>query len=88
MDAFESQNIRSFDGFLFGGKLMKTVLNVKGMKCGGCETTVRETVKACAGVTDVKPNFKENTVEIEYEEGKADLVAISKAISAKGFQVG
>ncbi len=67
---------------------MKTVLNVKGMKCGGCESTVRDTVKACPGVTDVKPSFKENTVEIEYEEGKADLATISNAISAKGFQVG
>ena len=67
---------------------MKTVLSVKGMKCGGCETTVREAVKSCAGVTDVKPSFKENTVEIEYEEGKAGLEAIGKAISAKGFQVG
>ena len=67
---------------------MKTVLSVKGMKCGGCETTVREAVKSCEGVTEVKPSFKENTVEIEYEEGKADLEAIGKAISAKGFQVG
>ena len=67
---------------------MKTVLSVKGMKCGGCESTVREAVKSCAGVTDVQPNFKENKVEVEYEEGQADLEAISKAISAKGFQVG
>ena len=67
---------------------MKTVLNVKGMKCGGCESTVRETVKAFAGVTDVTPNFRENKVEIDYEEGQADLEAISKAIAAKGFQVG
>jgi copper chaperone len=69
-------------------KAMKTVLNVKGMKCGGCETSVREAVKSCPGVTEVRPNFRENQVEIEYEEGKADLEAISQVISAKGFQVG
>jgi len=67
---------------------MKTVLSVKGMKCGGCETTVREAVKSCPGVISVQPNFRENTVEVEYEEGKADLDAISRTISAKGFQVG
>ena len=66
---------------------MKTVLSVKGMKCGGCEATVRETVKSCEGVTDVRPNFRENQVEIEHDEGKADLTAIKKAIAAKGFQV-
>ncbi len=67
---------------------MKTVLSVKGMKCGGCETTVRETVQAMEGVVSVTPSFKENTVEVEYEEGKADLEAIRKAIAGKGFQIG
>ena len=67
---------------------MKTVLSVKGMKCGGCETSVWEAVKSCEGVISVQPNFRENSVEIEYEEGKADLAAISQTISAKGFQVG
>jgi len=66
---------------------MKTVLGVKGMKCGGCETTVRDAVKALDGVTDVRPDFRENSVEVEYEEGKADLDAIRRAITAKGFQV-
>jgi copper chaperone CopZ len=66
---------------------MKTILSVTGMKCGGCENTVRETVQALAGVVSVQPNFRENTVEVEYEEDKADLGAIRQAIVAKGFQV-
>lgn len=66
---------------------MKTVLNVKGMKCGGCETTVRDTVSPLAGVISVTPNFKTSTVEVEYEEGTADLEAIRKAIANQGFQV-
>jgi copper chaperone CopZ len=66
---------------------MKTVIDVKGMKCGGCETSVREAVQALDGVVSVQPNFRENKVEVEYEEGKADLDAIRKAIAAKGFQV-
>lgn len=66
---------------------MKTILGVKGMKCGGCETTVREAVQALDGVISVQPNFREDSVEVEYEEGKADLDAIRKAIVAKGFQV-
>ena len=66
---------------------MKTVLNVKGMKCGVCEATVREAVESCEGVVSVAPSFRENTVEIEYEADKADLQAISRIISSKGFQV-
>jgi len=70
------------------GQTMKTILSVKGMKCGGCETTVREAVRALEGVVSVTPNFRENTVEVEYEEGKASLDKISQTIAAKGFQVG
>jgi copper chaperone len=66
---------------------MKILLGVKGMKCGGCETTVREAVQALDGVLGVKPSFRDNTVEVEYEEGKADLEAIRRAIAAKGFQL-
>ncbi len=66
---------------------MKTVLDVKGMKCGGCETTVREAAQALAGVVSVQPNFKENTVEVEYDEGRIDLETIRRTIAAKGFQV-
>jgi copper chaperone CopZ len=66
---------------------MKTVIGVKGMKCGGCETTVREAAQAVEGVISAQPNFRENSVEVEYEEGKADLEAVRKAIAAKGFQV-
>ena len=66
---------------------MKMVLNVKGMKCSGCEATVHDAVQSCKGVVSSHANFKENTVEIEYEEGEADLEAIRRAIAAKGYQV-
>jgi copper chaperone len=69
-------------------KSMKIVLDVKGMKCGGCENSVREAVQGLPGVTGVQPSFRENQVEIEYDEGQADLSAIRAAIAAKGYQVG
>jgi copper chaperone CopZ len=67
---------------------MKTVLDVKGMKCGGCETTVQDAVRALAGVIAVQAKHKENKVEVEWEEGIAELALIRQAIAAKGFQVG
>lgn len=65
--------------------MKKTVLNVKGMKCSGCSNTIEEAVKACAGVLSVKAEHQQGIVEIEYEEGAADLVAIRKVIAEKGF---
>jgi len=67
---------------------MITTIAVKGMKCGGCEATVREAVGACSGVTAVAPDHKSNTVEVEYDEARANLDEIKQAIAAKGFQVG
>ncbi|QSA95892.1 heavy-metal-associated domain-containing protein [Methylococcus sp. EFPC2] len=66
---------------------MKTVLNVKGMKCGGCENTVRTTVQAYPGVQSVSPDHKANTVEIEFDEGQVSLETIKKAIADQGFQL-
>jgi copper chaperone CopZ len=66
---------------------MKTTITVKGMKCGGCEATVREAVGSCAGVTAVEPSFKQNSVTIEYDEASANIEAIRDVIKSKGFQV-
>jgi copper chaperone CopZ len=67
---------------------MKTTIAVKGMKCGGCEATVREAVGACAGIIAVTPDFKANSVEVEYDEARANLEKIKQVIAGKGFQVG
>lgn len=67
---------------------MTTVqLKVQGMKCGGCESNVKEAVNACPGVSAVKASHKENLVEIELDPDTADVAAIRQAIVARGFTV-
>ena len=63
------------------------VLEVTGMKCGGCENSVKEAVQGLAGVNAVTPSFKANTVEVDYTEGQADLAGIKQTIRDKGFAV-
>lgn len=65
--------------------MKQTVLKVSGMKCDGCAKTVEDAVRACAGVSSVKAQFKEGIVEIAYEEGVASVEAIKKAIADKGY---
>lgn len=67
--------------------MKKAVLNVKGMKCDGCANTIEEAVKAREGILSVKAQYKEGTVEIDYEEATADLDAVKKVIAEKGFTV-
>lgn len=62
-------------------------LNVSGMKCGGCESSVNEKVGAIEGVIAVKPSHKENKVEVEYDEAKTTLDDIKRVITDAGFTV-
>ena len=39
--------------------LESNVLTVTGMKCGGCETNIKEKLQAVEGVSSVTPSFKE-----------------------------
>ncbi|CAL1239806.1 heavy-metal-associated domain-containing protein [Candidatus Methylocalor cossyra] len=64
-----------------------TVLQVAGMKCGGCENTVQEAVKACPGVTGVTASHQAGTVTVEYDEATANLDAVKQAIRERGFTV-
>ena len=63
------------------------VLKVSGMKCGGCETQVREAVEALAGVASARASLAEGSVEVEYDPAEVSIEAITKAISERGYAV-
>jgi len=63
-----------------------TKLKVQGMKCGGCETSVKEALSGCPGVISVNASHKAEAVEVEHD-AKADFAMIRKAIAEKGFTV-
>ncbi len=63
------------------------VFRVSGMKCGGCENQVRETLMACNGVERVTPSHKSATVEVDYNPDLANPEAMARAITDKGFGV-
>ncbi len=62
-------------------------LNVTGMKCGGCEANIRNTVSALTGVQSVEASSKENRVIVSFDEGKTSLDDIKNAIVSAGFTV-
>lgn len=66
---------------------MMIQLKVQGMKCGGCESNIKEAVSACPGVSAVKASHKEGIVEVEYDPGTADVAAIRRAVVDRGFTV-
>jgi copper chaperone len=67
---------------------MSTIrFTVQGMKCGGCESGVKQAVGACPGVISVAASHKEQSVDVEYDASVADLSGIKKAITDRGFTV-
>lgn len=63
------------------------ILNVTGMKCGGCEANVTGKLTALVGVVSVKAAHKEKLVSVEYDSAKTSLDVIKQTITAAGFSV-
>jgi len=62
-------------------------LTVTGMKCGGCETNVKNKLGTIDGVLAVTASSKEKKVGVDYDAAKTDLEAIKTAIAEAGFSV-
>lgn len=62
-------------------------LAVTGMKCGGCESTVKTKLNTIEGIISVEAMNKENKVDVEFDAGVTSIEVISQAITDAGFVV-
>ncbi len=62
-------------------------LTVTGMKCGGCESSVKSKLNSLEGVISVIAISKEKKVEVEFDPKAIKLEAISFAINEAGYCV-
>ncbi len=65
----------------------KVTLPVTGMKCDACENLIHDALMEKEGVVSVKADHQAKTVEIEYDETKANLDELKQAIVDQGFKV-
>jgi len=63
------------------------LLAVSGMKCGGCESNVKNKLGEIEGISSVEASSQENTVKVEFESEKVNIETISQAITDAGFVV-
>lgn len=63
------------------------ILNVTGMKCGGCESNVTGKLTALPGVISVTAEHKENRVTVEFDPAQTKVSVIEQVITAAGFEV-
>ena len=62
----------------------KKVFTIDGMKCEHCEANVEKTVKALAGVENVKANRVERTLTVEYDEAQVSPSQLKEAVDGIG----
>lgn len=65
----------------------KVTLKVSGMSCGHCVKAVEGSVGELAGVSTVKVNLNEGTVDVEFNASEVSLDAIKETIDDQGYDV-
>lgn len=65
----------------------KVTLNVKGMSCGHCVSSVESNVGKLDGVNEVKVHLESGKVDVSFEEDKVSLDVIKETIDDQGYDV-
>lgn len=65
----------------------KVELTVIGMKCGGCENTIKEALTGKSGIISVDTSHGDDWVEVEYDETAIEEDDVIELIENAGFTV-
>lgn len=64
----------------------KTVtLAVQNMTCAACPITVKKSLTAVPGVTNVQVSYEAKTAVVTFDDAKADVKALTKATTEAGY---
>ena len=67
--------------------VLKAVINVKGMTCEGCESSIQTAVSKMSGVVNVKASHVDENTVIEYDKTQTSAQEIEKVISSIGYKI-
>ncbi|WP_442595747.1 copper chaperone CopZ [Neobacillus sp. D3-1R] len=65
----------------------KVTLQVEGMSCGHCVKAVEGSVGELKGVSSVKVNLENKSVDVEFNSNEVTLDAIKETIDDQGYDV-
>ena len=65
---------------------MKQKYDVAGMGCAMCVAAVEKAVKAVDGVNEVTVSLIENSMTVDYDDGKVSADAIMDAVDKAGYK--
>lgn len=65
----------------------QVTLNVQGMSCGHCVSSVESSVGKLDGVNEVKVHLESGKVDVSFEEDKVSLDVIKETIDDQGYDI-
>lgn len=65
----------------------KVTLTVEGMSCDHCVRAVEGSVGELNGVSSVKVNLKNGTVDVEFNQQEVSLDKIKETIDDQGYDI-
>ena len=72
----------------YDGKVQMINMSIKGMTCGGCESSVRASLEKIEGVVKVcAVSYKENMAVVVIDPSKTKTDVVTTAVSNKGYAV-
>ncbi|SDJ85451.1 copper chaperone CopZ [Sediminibacillus albus] len=66
---------------------MKTTLEVKGMTCGHCQSSVKGALEGLAGVQNAEVDLATGKVDVSYDESQVTLTDMREAVEEQGYDV-
>lgn len=69
------------------GKCSMINMSIKGMTCGGCESSIKTALEKVPGVVQVKSiSYKDGTAQVCYNPDEAKVENLTKAVSSSGYE--
>lgn len=62
-------------------------LDVKGMSCGHCKSSVEGALKGLEGVTNAEVNLDTGKVDVTYDDVKVKVADMREAVEDQGYDV-
>jgi copper chaperone len=67
--------------------MQQVILNVAGMTCGGCTTSIQNALNSRDGIANTTADLDSATVSVSFDPQKIQVASIRSAIEDAGFDV-
>lgn len=67
--------------------MKEITLKIKGLKCAGCENSLKEALLSIEGISSANPSYVRGEVTVVFDENKISIDLIEKTIKKNGREV-